>query len=48
MCHSVCQSYNKACGATLDCSDQTLFSNENEGGGLCTGYGQIDDGFSVF
>lgn len=48
VCHSVCQSYNKACGATLDCSDQTLFSNENEGAGLCTGYGKIEDGFSVF
>ncbi|KAB1201838.1 Leishmanolysin-like peptidase, partial [Morella rubra] len=24
VCHSACQSYNLACGASLDCSDQTL------------------------
>ncbi|KAK1392491.1 hypothetical protein POM88_011547 [Heracleum sosnowskyi] len=37
VCRSECQSYNKACGATLNCLDQTLFSNEDEGQGLCTG-----------
>ncbi|KAK2994794.1 hypothetical protein RJ640_021026 [Escallonia rubra] len=37
VCHSACQSYNLACGASLDCSDQTLFSNMDEGEGLCTG-----------
>ncbi|KAK6118913.1 hypothetical protein DH2020_047366 [Rehmannia glutinosa] len=41
VCHSACQSYNQACGASLDCSDQTLFSHENEGEGLCTGWGEI-------
>ncbi|KAL8167894.1 hypothetical protein V2J09_009393 [Rumex salicifolius] len=41
VCHSACQSYNLACGASLDCSDQTLFSGENEGEGQCTGAGEI-------
>ncbi|XP_057765987.1 uncharacterized protein LOC130986563 [Salvia miltiorrhiza] len=41
VCHSACQSYNLACGASLDCSDQTLFSNEEEGEGLCTGWGEL-------
>lgn len=36
VCHSACQSYNLACAASLDCSDQTLFSNE-ESEGQCTG-----------
>ncbi|WOK99198.1 leishmanolysin-like peptidase [Canna indica] len=39
VCHSACQSYNAACGASLDCSDQTLFSSE-EGEEQCTGYGE--------
>ncbi|KAJ7966711.1 Leishmanolysin-like peptidase [Quillaja saponaria] len=37
VCHSACQSYNLACGVSLDCSDQTLFSSEEEGEGQCTG-----------
>ncbi|KAL3639226.1 hypothetical protein CASFOL_017133 [Castilleja foliolosa] len=41
VCHSACQSYNSACGASLDCSDQTLFSNDDEGEGLCTGWGEL-------
>ncbi|KAK4429151.1 Leishmanolysin-like peptidase [Sesamum alatum] len=41
VCHSACQSYNVACGASLDCSDQTLFSNNDEGEGLCTGWGEL-------
>ncbi|KAI4316786.1 hypothetical protein L6164_024731 [Bauhinia variegata] len=41
VCHSACQSYNLACGASLDCSDQTLFSSEGEGQGQCTGSGEI-------
>ncbi|XP_057434922.1 uncharacterized protein LOC130727714 [Lotus japonicus] len=41
VCHSACQSYNLACGASLDCSDQTLFSNEGEGEGQCTGSGEM-------
>ncbi|KAI9118354.1 hypothetical protein K1719_010686 [Acacia pycnantha] len=41
VCHSACQSYNLACGASLDCSDQTLFSSEGEGEGQCTGAGQM-------
>lgn len=45
VCHSACQSYNVACGASLDCSDQTLFSNEHEGQGLCTGWGELDAWF---
>lgn len=45
VCHSACQSYNRACGASLDCSDQTLFSNEEEGEGLCTGWGELDSWF---
>ncbi|EPS62049.1 hypothetical protein M569_12743, partial [Genlisea aurea] len=28
VCHTACESYNRACGASLDCTDQTLFSNE--------------------
>lgn len=39
VCHSACRSYNNACGACLDCSDQTLFSSEDEGEGQCTGFG---------
>ncbi|KAF5942914.1 hypothetical protein HYC85_020556 [Camellia sinensis] len=42
VCHSACQLYNLACGASLDCSDQTLFSNEDEGGGgQCTGSNEL-------
>ncbi|KAA8537669.1 hypothetical protein F0562_027341 [Nyssa sinensis] len=41
VCHSACHSYNLACGATLDCSDQTLFSNEDEGDNQCTGSGEM-------
>ncbi|KAF7829702.1 leishmanolysin-like peptidase [Senna tora] len=41
VCHSACQSYNLACGASLDCSDQTLFSSEGEGEGQCTGSGEM-------
>ncbi|KAL0924960.1 hypothetical protein M5K25_005821 [Dendrobium thyrsiflorum] len=41
VCHSACRSYNSACGAGLDCSDQTLFSSEEEGVEQCTGYGEI-------
>ncbi|KMZ61468.1 putative Surface protease GP63 [Zostera marina] len=41
VCHSACRSYNAACGAGLDCSDQTLFSDEEEGEGQCTGYGDV-------
>ncbi|KAB5568973.1 hypothetical protein DKX38_002766 [Salix brachista] len=41
VCHSACQSYNLACGASLDCSDQTLFSSEEEGDGQCTGSGEM-------
>lgn len=40
VCHSACQSYNLACGVSLDCRDQTLFSKE-EGEGQCTGYGEM-------
>ncbi|XP_074574653.1 uncharacterized protein LOC141831121 [Curcuma longa] len=40
VCHSTCQSYNAACGTSLDCSDQTLFSTE-EGDEQCTGYGEM-------
>ncbi|CAI8606411.1 unnamed protein product [Vicia faba] len=40
VCHSACQSYNLACGVSLDCRDQTLFSKE-EGEGQCTGSGEI-------
>lgn len=42
VCHSACQSYNLACGASLDCSDQTLFSNKDDGEGLCTGWGELN------
>lgn len=47
VCHSACQAYNLACGASLDCSDQTLFSEEfeGEGDGLCTGWGEMDSWF---
>lgn len=41
VCHSACESYNLACGASLDCSDQTLFSSEEEGEGQCTGSGEM-------
>ncbi|XP_044474515.1 uncharacterized protein LOC123202619 [Mangifera indica] len=41
VCHSACESYNSACGASLDCSDQTLFSTKQEGDGQCTGKGDI-------
>ncbi|KAI7747342.1 hypothetical protein M8C21_019370, partial [Ambrosia artemisiifolia] len=30
VCHSACQAYNLACGASLDCSDQTNFSEEGD------------------
>ncbi|KAM0066802.1 putative leishmanolysin [Helianthus debilis subsp. tardiflorus] len=47
VCHSACQAYNLACGASLDCSDQTLFSEEGggEGEGLCTGWGDMESWF---
>ncbi|MED6197393.1 hypothetical protein PIB30_056048 [Stylosanthes scabra] len=41
VCHSACQSYNLACGASLDCSDQTLFSNDGEDKGQCTGSSEV-------
>ncbi|XP_024039919.1 uncharacterized protein LOC18041730 isoform X1 [Citrus clementina] len=41
VCYSACQSYNLACGASLDCSDQTLFSSKEEGEGQCTGSSDI-------
>ncbi|KAF4348238.1 hypothetical protein CsatB_008675 [Cannabis sativa] len=41
VCYSACQSYNIACGASLDCSDQTLFSSAEEGEGQCTGSGEM-------
>ncbi|XP_061370658.1 uncharacterized protein LOC133313319 isoform X2 [Gastrolobium bilobum] len=41
VCHSACKSYNLACGASLDCSDQTLFSSEGEWEGQCTGSGEM-------
>ncbi|XP_047327274.1 leishmanolysin-like peptidase [Impatiens glandulifera] len=41
VCHSACRLYNLACSASLDCSDQTLFSNESEKEGQCTGSGKI-------
>ncbi|XP_027357118.1 leishmanolysin-like isoform X1 [Abrus precatorius] len=41
VCHSACQSYNLACGASLDCSDQTLFSSEGDVEGQCTGSGEM-------
>ncbi|XP_020244315.1 uncharacterized protein LOC109822512 [Asparagus officinalis] len=41
VCHSACRSYNDACAAALDCSDQTLFSSEDEKGEQCTGNGEI-------
>ncbi|KAL8250641.1 hypothetical protein R6Q59_034334 [Mikania micrantha] len=41
VCHSACQAYNLACGASLDCSDQTLFSDK----GLCTGSGEMESWF---
>ncbi|KAK2660467.1 hypothetical protein Ddye_007000 [Dipteronia dyeriana] len=41
VCHSACQSYNIACGASLDCSDQTLFSSKEEGEDQCTGANEI-------
>ncbi|KAM7279442.1 hypothetical protein ACFE04_006576 [Oxalis oulophora] len=37
VCHSACEAYNFACGASLDCSDQTLFSSKEEGDSQCTG-----------
>ncbi|VAH94698.1 unnamed protein product [Triticum turgidum subsp. durum] len=42
VCYSACELYNMACGAGLDCSDQTLFSKreEEEKGVPCTGYGE--------
>ncbi|XP_076888292.1 uncharacterized protein LOC143538675 [Bidens hawaiensis] len=47
VCHSACQAYNLACGASLDCSDQTLFSEEGEGEGegVCTGWGEMESWF---
>ncbi|KAK6939509.1 Peptidase M8, leishmanolysin [Dillenia turbinata] len=47
VCHSACQSYNLACRASLDCSDQTLFSSE-EGDSQCTGLGEITVSWSWF
>ncbi|KAK7310453.1 hypothetical protein RJT34_07992 [Clitoria ternatea] len=41
VCHSACHSYNVACGASLDCGDQTLFSSEGDGEGQCTGSGEM-------
>ncbi|KAK7352359.1 hypothetical protein VNO80_17779 [Phaseolus coccineus] len=41
VCHSACESYNLACGASLDCSDQTLFSSDGVGEGQCTGSGEM-------
>ncbi|KAI3759066.1 hypothetical protein L6452_06639 [Arctium lappa] len=41
VCYSACQTYNMACGASLDCSDQTLFSDK----GLCTGSGEMESWF---
>ncbi|KAE9586174.1 putative leishmanolysin [Lupinus albus] len=41
VCRSACQSYNLACGASLDCGDQTLFSSDGEDAGQCTGSGEI-------
>ncbi|XP_021718690.1 uncharacterized protein LOC110686392 [Chenopodium quinoa] len=41
VCYSACQSYNLACGASLDCSDQTLFSNKEETEDQCTGASEI-------
>ncbi|KAL2583460.1 hypothetical protein AAZV13_14G072200 [Glycine max] len=41
VCHSACQAYNLACGASLDCGDQTLFSSEGEDEGQCTGSGEM-------
>ncbi|GJR85484.1 EGF-like domain, peptidase M8, leishmanolysin, frizzled domain protein, partial [Tanacetum coccineum] len=41
VCYSACQAYNLACGASLDCSDQTLFSDK----GLCTGLGDMESWF---
>lgn len=41
VCHSACQAYNLACGASLDCGDQTLFSSEGGDEGLCTGSGEM-------
>ncbi|KAI3767234.1 hypothetical protein L2E82_17323 [Cichorium intybus] len=41
VCYSACQAYNLACGASLDCSDQTLFSDQ----GLCTGSGEMESWF---
>ncbi|XP_047324827.1 leishmanolysin-like [Impatiens glandulifera] len=43
VCNSACRLYNLACSASLDCSDQTLFSNEKgDGEGQCTGSGMIE------
>ncbi|XP_078435512.1 metalloendopeptidase / zinc ion binding protein [Wolffia australiana] len=42
VCHSACVSYNAACGASIDCSDQTLFSKEE---GRCTGYEEMGKGW---
>ncbi|CAN6582677.1 unnamed protein product [Malus baccata var. baccata] len=41
VCYSACQSYNSACGASLDCSDQTLFSSKDEAQGQCTGSSEM-------
>ncbi|KAJ0085565.1 hypothetical protein Patl1_09091 [Pistacia atlantica] len=48
VCHSACESYNSACGASLDCSDQTLFSSKEDGEGQCTGSGDIRVRLSLF
>ncbi|GAB2222570.1 hypothetical protein Droror1_Dr00016689 [Drosera rotundifolia] len=42
VCYSACHSYNVACGASLDCSDQTLFSSVDEGDDQCTGAGEVN------
>ncbi|XP_076940434.1 uncharacterized protein LOC143609606 [Bidens hawaiensis] len=41
VCNLACQAYNIACGASLDCSDQTLFSDK----GPCTGSGEMESWF---
>lgn len=41
VCRSACRSYNAACAAALDCSDQTLFSGGDEKDEQCTGSGKL-------
>ncbi|CAA7399469.1 unnamed protein product [Spirodela intermedia] len=47
VCRSVSGDYNAACGASLDCSDETLFTGEEDGGEQprCTGYGEAPRGW---